>query len=256
MPMHLLKSVSFMLLPVVAHIHSHDTHSHHSHSGSEDTEVQQDYSHIHERKTKMVIYLATITMVLEIFFGYYTNSMALLADGWHMSSHVFVLGLAWVAYFICRKYSKSNKYTFSKKKIYALSGFTSAVVLQVVGLLVAVEAVERLINPLPIRFGDAIIVAFIGLVVNGISAIFLHHPHEHGDHNIRAAYLHVLADGLTSLTAIIALLAGMFYQIYSLDAISGIISFFVITKWAVDLIRASGGELIEFTSKPQHTGSE
>jgi cation diffusion facilitator family transporter len=234
----------------VAHAHSHDTHLHHSHSDTEETEVQQDYSHIYERKTKMVIYLASLTMILEIFFGYYTNSMALLADGWHMSSHVFVLGLAWVAYFICRKYSKSNRYRFNTKKIYALSGFTSAIVLQIVALLVAIEAVERLVNPLPIKFGDAIIVAFIGLIVNGISAVFLHHPHEQGDHNIRAAYLHVLADGLTSLTAIIALLAGMFYQIYSLDAISGIISFFVITKWAIDLIKNSGSELIEFSSKP------
>lgn len=195
----------------------------------------------------MVIYLATLTMILEIFFGYYTKSMALLADGWHMSSHVFVLGLAWIAYFITRKYARTTTFSFSKRKIFALAGYTSAVVLQVVAVLVAIEAIERLFNPVPIKFRDAIVVAVIGLIVNGISAVYLHHPHEHGDHNIRAAYLHVLADGLTSLAAVIALLAGMFYQIYSLDAISGIISFFVITKWAIDLIRSSGGELVEFS---------
>ncbi|OFX32861.1 MAG: hypothetical protein A2X08_00370 [Bacteroidetes bacterium GWA2_32_17] len=109
----------------------------------------------------------------------------------------------------------------------------------------AIESILRLIAPLPIKFYDAIFVAIIGLIVNGISALVLHHKHEHSDHNIKAAYLHVLADGLTSITAIIALLAGMYYNYYSFDSISGIISSLVITKWAVSLIKSSESELIE-----------
>lgn len=194
----------------------------------------------------IVVLITTITMFVEIFYGYITNSMALLADGWHMASHSFAIGLTWLAYIFARKYSQNNKYSFSKEKLLALSGFTSAIVLQVVAIIMAIESISRLIAPLPIKFSDAIYVAIIGLIVNGISAYILHHKHEHSDHNIKAAYLHVLADGLTSITAIIALLAGMYYKIYSLDAISGIISSLVITKWAFELIRGSGKELIDY----------
>ncbi len=109
-----------------------------------------------------------------------------------------------------------------------------------------IESTQRLIHPLPIKFTEAIYVAVIGLVVNGISAKLLHHDHEHSDHNIRAAYLHVIADLLTSLAAIIALSAGMYFNIYWLDAVSGIIASIVITSWAVQLIRNSGAELIDF----------
>jgi cation diffusion facilitator family transporter len=113
----------------------------------------------------------------------------------------------------------------------------------------AIESVHRFLNPMTIRFNEAIYVAVIGLIVNGVSAFFLHHNHEHHDHNIRSAYLHVLADGLTSLTAIIALLAGKYYNLYSLDSISGIISSVVITKWAIDLMKGSGRDLIDFKRK-------
>ncbi len=205
----------------------------------------QIQSRIHENKTKVVALLTTLTMVVEIIFGYVTNSMALLADGWHMLSHAFAIGLTWFAYLIARKYAQTAKYSFRKEKLLALSGFTSAIVLQVVAVIMAIESISRLIAPLPIKFQDAIFVAIIGLIVNGISAFVLHHKHEHSDHNIKAAYLHVLADGLTSITAIIALLAGMYYKIYSLDAISGILSSLVITKWAISLIKSSGSELIE-----------
>ena len=202
-----------------------------------------------EYKTRLVVILTAVTMVVEIGFGYYTNSMALLADGFHMSSHAFALGLSWLAYVAARKYSDTIKLSFSRQKLLALSGFTSAIVLQVVAVIMAYEAVNRLVHPLPIKFGEAIFVAVIGLLVNALSALFLHHDHEHRDHNIRAAYLHVLADGLTSVTAILALLAGMYLKLYSFDAISGIISSFVITKWSIDLIRDSGKELIEFKRK-------
>ena len=207
---------------------------------------EPDHSLIHEQRTRWVVYITTVTMFLEIGFGYWTNSMALLADGWHMASHVFALGLAWIAYIVSRKYAETDHYSFSKKKLLALSGFASAIVLQVVAIIMAIESFERLMNPLTIRFKEAIIIAIIGLAVNALSAFFLHHDYEHHDHNVRSAYLHVLADGLTSITAIIALTIGMYYNLYSLDSISGIISSIVITKWAIDLIRRSGKDLIDF----------
>lgn len=214
-----------------------------------DDENIHDHSHTHEQRTRWVVYLTAVTMVAEILFGTWTNSMALLADGWHMASHVFALGLTWIAYIVARKYAQSKTFSFSKKKLLALSGFTSAVVLQIVAVLMAIESVDRFMHPLSIKFNEAIYVAVIGLAVNGLSAFFLHHNHENHDHNIRSAYLHVLADGLTSITAIIALLAGKFYNLYSLDSISGIISSLVITKWAVDLMRGSGKDLIDFRRK-------
>lgn len=215
-------------------IHNHFQNHNHDHSG------------LHERKTRIVVMLTFATMLLEITFGYITNSMALLADGWHMSSHVFAIGLTWLAYIIARKYSETAKYSFSKAKILALAGFTSAIVLQIMAVIMAIESVRRLLDPLQINFRDAIFVAVIGLIVNGVSALTLRHEHQNSDHNIRSAYLHVLADGLTSVTAIIALLGGMYYSLYSLDAISGILCSLVITKWAFDLIKNSGKELTEF----------
>jgi cation diffusion facilitator family transporter len=210
---------------------------------------EPDHSKKHEQHTRWVVYLTAITMVVEIVYGYWTNSMALLADGYHMASHVFALSLAWVAYVVSRKFSQTNSYAFSKNKLLALSGFTSAIILQVIAIVMAVQAFDRLMHPLTIKFSEAIIVAVIGLAVNILSALFLHQGHEHHDHNIRSAYLHVLADGLTSVTAIIALTAGMFYNLYSLDSISGIISSLVITKWSFELIKGSGKELIDFNYK-------
>jgi len=175
--------------------------------------------------------------------------MALLADGFHMSTHAFALGLSWLAYYLSRKYSDHAKFSFSGGKILALSGYTSAIILVIIAVLMAVEAVNRLLNPLTIKFGEAIFVAVIGLIVNAVSAVLLHHDEHHSDHNIKAAYLHVLADGLTSVTAIIALVGGMIWNIYSLDAISGLLCSVIITKWSIDLIRGAGKELIEFVRR-------
>jgi cation diffusion facilitator family transporter len=188
-------------------------------------------------------------MVIEIFFGFYTNSMALLADGWHMSTHAFALGLAWLAYYLSRKYAEHEKFTFSGAKVLALSGYSSAIILIIIAVWMAVEGVNRLLNPVEIKFGEAIFVASIGLLVNALSAILLHHDESHSDHNIRAAYLHVLADGLTSVTAILALLGGMIWKVYSLDAVSAIISSVVITRWSYSLIKNSGKDLIDFVKK-------
>jgi cation diffusion facilitator family transporter len=205
-----------------------------------------DKSHAHEKRTRWVVYLTAATMVLEIAFGYWTNSMALLSDGFHMASHVFALGLSWGAYVLARRYSSTARFSFSRKRLIALSGFTSAVVLQIIAVIMALKAVERLLNPVEIKFSEAILVAAIGLLVNGLSAIVLHHGHEHHDHNMRSAYKHVLADGLTSITAILALIAGMIYGLHSLDSISGILSSVVITKWSIELIRGSASDLIDF----------
>ena len=216
----------------------------HSH-GHED----HDHSHHHEKNTRWVVMLTIVTMILEIGFGYYSNSMALTAEGWHMSTHVFAIGLTWLAYFFSRKYSQHERISFEKSKLLALSGFTSAIVLQIIALIMVLESAERLIHPLPIKFSEAIFVAVIGMVVNGLSAILLHHDHDHSDHNIHSAYIHVLADGLTSVTAIIALSIGMYLNIYWLDALSGMIGSIVITSWAVQLIKNSGKVLIEFNHR-------
>jgi cation diffusion facilitator family transporter len=218
----------------------HHEHTHeHSHS----------HTHTNEIKTRWVVYLTAGMMVLEIGFGFYTNSMALLADGFHMSTHAFALGLAWLAYVMSRKYSNHTKFSFSGDKLLSLSGYSSALFLLVIAVLMAVESVNRLLNPLVIKFGEAIFVATIGLFVNVLSAVILRHDEHHSDHNIRAAYLHVIADGLTSITAIIALVGGMIWNIYSLDAISGILSSIIITKWSIDLIRNSGKDLIDFKDR-------
>jgi cation diffusion facilitator family transporter len=199
-----------------------------------------------EQRTKIIVILTAITMVVEISFGYYTNSMALLADGWHMGSHVFALGLTWLAYVISRRFADSDHFRFDRDKFLSLTGYTSALVLLGFAFFVGWKSVARFITPMPIRYLEAVIVAVIGLMVNIVSAWYLHHDHEHHDHNIRAAYLHVLADGMTSLAAIIALTGGMLFDLPALDSISGIICSLVIVKWSFDLIKSSGKRLIGF----------
>ena len=206
----------------------------------------QNYNN--ETRSKLVVLITAVTMVLEIFFGYWTNSMALLADGWHMASHVLALAFSWLAYFVARKYSNAEKYSFDTKKLLSLSGFLSAVALLVVAVLMSVESVSRLFNPLEIHFREAIIVAVLGLAVNLLSAFILHGGHD-DDHNIRAAYLHVLADAFTSITAIAALTAGVIWKIYWLDCAVGIVGAVVITKWALSLMWNAGKELVDFKIK-------
>ena len=199
-----------------------------------------------ESRSKLVALLTAVAMVLEILFGYWTNSMALLADGWHMASHVLALGLTWLAYFVARKYSSTEKYTFNIKKLLSLSGFVSAISLLVVAIFISVESIVRLLTPLEIHFKEAIIVAVLGLIVNLLSALFLHGGHS-DDHNIHGAYLHVLADALTSIAAIVALTAGIIGEIYWLDCVIGIVGAIIITKWALSLLWNAGKELVDFT---------
>jgi cation diffusion facilitator family transporter len=134
-------------------------------------------------------------------------------------------------------------------KILSISGYTSALMLLAIALMMAYESVERLLNPQSVMFTEAIVVAVIGLIVNIVSAAFLHHDKEHSDHNIRAAYMHVLADALTSLIAIFALTAGMLWNIQYLDAVSGIIGSAVIIKWAYGLLFNSGKELVDYEAE-------
>jgi cation diffusion facilitator family transporter len=210
--------------------------------------MSDNHNHKNETRTKLVVLITAVTMILEIFFGYWTNSMALLADGWHMATHVFALALTWLAYFVVRKYSNTEKYSFDSKKLLSLSGFINAFPLLVVAVFMSVEAVSRLFNPLEIQFREAIIVAIIGLIVNLLSAFILHGEHDN-DHNIRAAYLHVLADALTSIAAIAALTAGIIWEIFWLDCVAGILGAIVISKWALSLMWNAGKELVDFEKK-------
>lgn len=203
--------------------------------------IQKTY----EKKTLWVVILTAATMVVEITFGLITNSMALLADGIHMGSHVLAIGLSWVAYIIIRKVSANNAFKGSSKKILSLSGYSSGLMLLIFAFVILYEAIKRLYNPSEIMFKEAIIVAVIGLAVNIASALLLKHEHEHSDHNIKAAYLHVIADALTSITAIIGLTAAMIWNIIWLDTIAAFIGSAVIIKWSVGLLKDSGKVLID-----------
>lgn len=204
-----------------------------------------EHSHNHEKKTLLVVAITAITMVVEIIFGLSTKSMALLADGIHIGSHVLAIGLSWFAYFIVRRVSTNGLYKGDKNKILSLSGYSSGLMLLIFAFVILYEAIQRLLTPTEIQYKEAILVAVIGLIVNIASAFILHHEHEEADHNIRAAYLHVIADALTSVTTIIALIGAMIWTIYWLDALGAIISSFVIIKWSVGLLKDSGKVLLD-----------
>lgn len=207
-----------------------------------------EHNHNHEHKTMWVVFLTALTMVVEIVFGLSTKSMALLADGIHMGSHVLAIGLSWIAYVIVRKVSANEKFMGNSGKILSLSGYSSGLMLLIFAIVILVEATERLYNPVVIHYKEAIFIAIIGLMVNVASAFLLHHDQEHSDHNIRAAYLHVIADALTSVSAILGLTAAMIWNIAYIDAIAAILSSFVIIKWSVGLLKDSGKVLLDINS--------
>lgn len=213
---------------------------------------EHHHHHKHETKTLWVVLLTAVTMVVEIIYGLSTKSMALLADGIHMGSHVLAIGLSWLAYVIVRKASKSKRFTGNSDKILSLSGYTSGLMLLIFALVIIVEAAQRFFNPVEIVYKEAIWVASIGLVVNIASAFLLHHDHDHSDHNIRAAYIHVIADALTSLSAIVGLIAAMIWDIPFIDTIAAIISSLVIIKWSVGLLKDSGKVLLDVQEKDKH----
>jgi cation diffusion facilitator family transporter len=199
----------------------------------------------YENKTMWVVLLTAITMVVEIIFGLTTKSMALLADGIHMGSHVLAIGLSWVAYIIVRKVSKSKNFKGNSDKILSLSGYSSGLMLLIFAVVIIVEALHRFYNPVDIVYKEAILVAIIGLLVNIASAFLLHHDHKHSDHNIRAAYLHVIADALTSVSAILGLTAAWIWDIPFIDTIAALISSFVIIKWSIGLLKDLGKVLLD-----------
>ncbi|MCP4043096.1 MAG: CDF family Co(II)/Ni(II) efflux transporter DmeF, partial [Gammaproteobacteria bacterium] len=209
-----------------------------------------------------VILLTTITMVVEIVVGIMTNSMALLADGWHMGTHAAALGITAFAYAYARRHKDDPRYTFGTGKVGVLGGFTSAVVLGVVALLVASESLHRLYQPLTIRFNEALAVAVLGLIVNLVSAWLLtdhHHAteelggqaHHHHDHNLRGAYLHVMADALTSVLAIAALIAGKSLGWVWMDPAIGILGAVFIARWSWGLMRDTGDILLDGAVDPE-----
>jgi cation diffusion facilitator family transporter len=207
------------------------------------------HKHKHENKTMWVVLLTAVTMAVEIFFGLITKSMALLADGIHMGSHVLAIGLSWVAYIIVRKVSEKKQFKGNSEKILSLSGYSSGLMLLMFAIVIMAEAIKRFYNPVNIVYKDAILVAIIGLIVNIVSAFLLHHDHEHSDHNIRAAYLHVIADALTSLSAILGLTAAMVWDIPFIDTIAALVSSVVIIKWSVELLKDSGKALLDINPK-------
>ena len=205
-------------------------------------------------------------MVFEIFGGWLFNSMALLADGWHMSSHMLALGLAYFAYKMARKYARDQRFCFGTWKIEILAGYSSAILLMVVAVFMGVQSIERLFNPVNIHYNEAISIAIVGLIVNFICAWLLrenghhHHHHSHDDHdhhhdhhhshddhdlNQKAAFLHVVADAVTSVLAIIALFAGKYFGWDFLDAILGIVGAVLVAQWSWGLIRETGKTLLD-----------
>ncbi len=214
-----------------------------------------------ERRTRLVVGLTFVTMIVEIAAGHLYGSMALLADGWHMGTHVAALGISVYAYRYARQHADNPDYSFGTGKVSALGGFASAVALAVVALMMGAESVSRLVAPETIRFNEAIGVAFIGLAVNLVSAWLLqvkgeghghdrHHDHgrghaHHHDHNLRAAYLHVLADALTSLLAIVALFAGKYFGWVWMDALMGLVGAALITRWGLSLAGETSRMLLD-----------
>ena len=223
------------------------------------------------RRTMCVVLLTAIMMVGEIIAGYWTGSMALLADGFHMATHAGALSVAAIAYAYARRHASDPRFSFGTGKVGELAGFASALVLAVIAIGIGVESVVRMFQPITVAFGEATVVAVVGLVVNLVSAFLLagshshdhghshghghHHDHDHGhenggrdqDNNLRAAYVHVLADALTSVLAIVALLSGRYLGWVWLDPVMGVVGAIVIARWSWSLMRDTAWMLLDRT---------
>jgi cation diffusion facilitator family transporter len=214
-----------------------------------------------ERRTRAVMLITALMMAVEIVGGYALNSMALLADGWHMSSHALAMGLSLLAYVLARRYADDPRFAFGTWKIEILGGFSSALLLTVVAALMLFQSAQRLLSPGVIHYHEAIPIAVVGLVVNLACAWLLRddgHHHDHGhahdrhhghDHhhdvNLHSAYIHVIADAATSVLAILALLGGRFYGAAWLDPVMGIVGSILVARWAIGLLRESGRILLD-----------
>ena len=232
------------------------------------TEQLSDWVHDHvfdegseraERSTRIVMWITAAMMVVEVTAGWWYNSMALLADGWHMSSHAVAIGLSAMAYATARRYATDPRFAFGTWKIEVLGGFASAIFLLGVAALMVFGSVERILSPQPIQYRQAMVVAIIGLVVNIVCAAILgrvHHDHGHGhshshgdghhhDLNLKSAYLHVIADAATSVLAIIALVGGWLYGWSWLDPVMGIVGAALVALWAKGLIIETSKVLLD-----------
>lgn len=217
-----------------------------------------------ERRIQLVAGLTGVMMVVEITGGAIFNSMALVADGWHMATHAGALGISALAYSLARRFKDDRRFAFGTGKIGDLAAFTSGVVLIVIALFIGSESMLRLIRPMPIAYGEAIATAAVGLAVNVISAILLfdrgaHHHHDHAgghshahghaharDNNLRSAYLHVIADAATSVAAILGLVAAQAFNLAAIDPVVALGGTAVILSWAYGLLRDSGAVLLDF----------
>ena len=221
-------------------------------------------SDVAERSTRIVMWITAAMMVVEITAGWWFNSMALLADGWHMSSHAVAIGLSTLAYSTARKYSKDPRFAFGTWKIEVLGGFASAIFLLGVAVMMLVGSTERIITPQSIQYKEAIVIAILGLVVNVVCAVILgkahhqdhghghshghDHHHDHGDHhdlNLKSAYVHVIADAATSVLAIVALFGGWIYGWSWLDPVMGMVGAVLVAVWAKGLIVDTGKVLLD-----------
>ncbi|HTL38480.1 MAG TPA: CDF family Co(II)/Ni(II) efflux transporter DmeF [Kofleriaceae bacterium] len=244
-----------------------------------------------ERRTQWVVLLTAVMMVGELVVGFMTGSLALQADGWHMGTHVGALGLTLVAYWYARKHAASDTFSFGTGKVYALAGYTSGIVLAIVAVWLAVEGIEKLIEHPTVNYDEALPIAALGLLVNIVSAVLLgtshHYGHDHGhshghdhahdhdhdhahdhnhaharaetkpqagtlDFNLRAAYIHILADALTSVLAIAALTLGKYAHLWYFDPMMGLVGATVITWWTVSLCRQAMRQLLDVVSSPRH----
>lgn len=223
------------------------------------THIFDDGNPLAERNTKIAVALTAFMMVAEIFGGWIYNSMALLADGWHMGTHALALGLAVAAYAAARRYASDARFAFGTWKIEVLGGYTSAILLVAVAGIMLYESLQRLMAPTPIHYDQAIIIAIVGLGVNLICAWLLkddhshhhhdnHHKHAHEHHhdlNLQAAYMHVLADAATSVLAIVALFSGKLWGAAWLDPVMGIVGSILVALWAYGLIHQTGRILLD-----------
>jgi cation diffusion facilitator family transporter len=244
----------------------------------------QDRIRTGERRTLVVIVITALMMVVEITAGVAYGSMALFADGIHMGSHMVGLGISFVAYIYARKHAHSQQFSFGTGKVNALAGYSSAIFLVIIALYMAYESISRFINPVVIAYNDAILVAVVGLVVNGVSMFILgeqghNHSHDedrehhhddqdtldqeheleqgHGhngeeathakgaDHNLKAAYLHVFTDALTSVLAIIALLGAKYFKLNWMDPMMGVVGAILVIRWSAGLIQATVKVLLD-----------
>ena len=230
-----------------------------NHSHWQPSHDYRPLAHGTERRTWIVAALTGLTMLAEIAAGYLFNSMALLADGWHMASHMVAIGMAALAYLLARRYAQDRRFAFGTWKIEVLAGFASAVLLVVVALMMIGESLLRFWSPEQIGFDEALGIALLGLLVNLLSAWLLRGQHDHGHHhhhhhhhgpagrdlNRHAAFVHVLTDALTSIAAIIALLGGKFFGWNWLDPLMGILGAIIILVWAKGLLRETGKALLD-----------